>query len=72
MRRIPKELSSCSSTVPSASARVKLGQPEPDSNLASVGNSSAPQPAQVNMPLPSTWSSSPDQAGSVPFWRSTA
>jgi len=59
-------------TVPAERARSKLGQPVPDSNFASVSNSSAPQPAQWKTPSPSTWSSSPDQGGSVPARRSTA
>ena len=53
-------------------ARSKLGQPEPESNLASVVNSSAPQPAHRNTPSSSTWSSSPDHAGSVAWRRSTS
>ena len=65
VRRMPKLRSSCSSTRPSATDRSKLGQPEPESNLASEENSSAPQPAHTNIPSPSTWSRSP---GTGPRW----
>ena len=58
--------------LPADRARSKLGQPDPESNFASVSKSSAPQPAQRKTPSPSTWSSSPDQAGSVPALRRTA
>ena len=57
---------------PPVRARSKLGQPDPESNLESVSNSSASQPAQRKTPSPSTCSSSPDQAGSVPARRRTA
>ena len=72
MRAMPKLRSLRSMMVPADRARSKLGQPVPDSNLASVSKSSAPHPAQRNTPSPSTWSSSPDQAGSVPARRRTA
>ncbi len=72
MRDIGKPRSLRSRTVPAAQARSKLGQPVPDSNLASVSKSAAPQPAQWNTPAPSTWRRSPDHGGSVPARRRTA
>ena len=62
-------LSGRSSTLPSAAGWVKLGQPVPDSNLASEGNSSAPQPPQVYIPVFLLSRSSPVNGRSVPFSR---
>jgi len=40
------ELSARVSTAAATAGSVKLGQPEPESNLVPDANSSAPQPAQ--------------------------
>src|SRR6266699_2463169 len=49
----------------------KLGQPVPESNLASDLNSGAPQPMQWYMPVPLLFQYFPVNAGSVPHWRVT-
>ena len=68
---MPKARSVCSSTARAMAGSVKLGQPVPESNLASEENSSAEQAAQWYMP--SVWQSKywPVNAGSVPALRST-
>src|SRR3989338_3426707 len=65
MRRIPW-LSSCLSPTFSV-ALQKLGQPVPESNLASEGNNSAPQPPHMYLPVSLFFSSAPVNGPSVPF-----
>src|SRR3954470_14257475 len=50
VRLIPWLLSGTSSTAPATAGSVKLGQPVPESNLASELNSSAPQAPQRYIP----------------------
>ena len=71
MRSIPWEKSLCRSTAAATAGSVKLGQPVPESNLASEANSSAPHAAQRYMP--SSWQSkySPVNGASVPACLST-
>lgn len=64
-------LSSRNSTVPFL-AESKLGHPVPESNLASLPNSSAPHAAHMYVPFSLLWSSLPLKARSVPFLRSTS
>ena len=47
VRTIPWEVSVRSSTASATAGSVKDGQPEPESNLSSERNSSAPQPAHL-------------------------
>src|ERR1700722_3081593 len=47
VRIMPWLMSRSSSTLLSAAGSVKLGQPQPESNLASDSNRISPQPAQV-------------------------
>src|SRR4051794_20607255 len=72
VRRMKCERSSRSSTASATAGSVKLGQPEPESNLVSELNSSAPQPAQVYMPLAFSCTYLPANGGSVACLRSTA
>src|ERR1700752_4963188 len=69
---MPWLTSRSSSTWPSTAGAVKLGQPQPESNLASDSNSVWPQPAQVEVPLRCSCSYSPENGRSVAFSRSTA
>ena len=46
----------------------KLGQPVPDSNLASELNSSLPQQTHLYFPDSSLWTYSPENGRSVPFF----
>src|SRR3954453_4151052 len=57
------------STASATAGSKKLGQPLPDSNFVSVLNSAAPQPAQWNMPSPSTWRYGLGPGRSVPCSR---
>ena len=72
VRSMPHERSSRSSTASATAGSVKLGQPVPESNFVSDENSSAPQPAQRN--VPSSWLSQylPVKARSVAPLRSTS
>src|SRR5258708_14706517 len=69
---MPWLTSRSSSTWPSAAGCVKLGQPQPESNLASDSNSVCPQPAQIYVPGVCSCSYSPENGRSVAFSRSTA
>jgi len=69
---IPCELSRCSSTAPCSVGWTKLGQPHPESNLASLSNSGCPHPAQTYSPAAVLNSYSPLNGRSVPFWRRIA
>src|SRR5215475_15338032 len=66
-------LESCSSsTWLSTEGCVKLGQPQPESNLASDSNRVWPQPAHIYVPGRFSCSYSPENGRSVAFSRSTA
>src|SRR5205085_11289921 len=69
---MPWLMSRSSSTWSSAAGAVKLGQPQPESNLASDSNSVWPQPAQTYVPFRCSCSYSPENGRSVAFSRSTA
>src|SRR5262245_21148535 len=69
---MPWERSTSASTASVAVGAVKLGQPVPESNLASDENSSAPQPAQVYMASACASQNAPVKARSVPWRRSTS
>src|SRR3954454_19596837 len=72
VRIMPWLTSRSSSTWLSTAGAVKLGQPQPESNLASESNSVWPQPAQVYVPWRCSCSYSPENGRSVAFSRSTA
>src|SRR5262245_10954635 len=63
------ERSSCSLTAPAAAGAQQLGQPVPESNLASDANSGAPQHTHLNIPSRFSRLSACEKAGSVPCWR---
>lgn len=75
VRSIPCDESSVNFTVPGM-ASSKLGQPVPESNLASEEKSSWPQTLQVNIPLSWLFTRSLENGASVPFslriWYSSA
>ena len=64
-------MSVSSSSAFSPAGAEKAGQPQPESYFDSDSNSSAPQPAQRYVPGSKTWSYSPLNGASVPFWRRT-
>src|SRR5262245_21119695 len=65
------EPSSCSLTAAPVAGLSKLGQPEPDSNLAAEANSGSPQHTQLKVPARFSRLSGEVPAGSVPCWRVT-
>jgi catechol 2,3-dioxygenase-like lactoylglutathione lyase family enzyme len=68
LRRVMKnERSGLVATAEASTGAKKLGQPVPDSYLASDRNSSEPQPAQRYVPARCSSQSSPVKARSVPF-----
>src|SRR3954468_16015996 len=69
---MPWVTSRSSSTWLSTAGAVKLGQPQPESNLASDSNRVWAQPAQVWGPVGCSCSYSPENGRSVAFSRSTA
>src|SRR3984893_5685179 len=72
VRIMPWLTSRSSSTWLSAAGCAKLGQPQPESNLASDCNSVCPQPAQGEAAGRCSCSYSPENGRSVAFSRSTA
>src|SRR4051812_49280715 len=72
VRTIPCERSSCSSTASAIAGSVKLGQPDPESNLVPELNRSAPHPPHLYIPVAFSWVYLPVNGGSVAAWRSTA
>src|SRR5262249_4338799 len=69
---MPWLISRSSSTWLSTAGAVKLGQPQPESNLASDSNRGWPHPAQTQGPGFVSYSYSPENGRSVAFSRSTA
>src|SRR3954464_13150724 len=69
VRTIPYAVSVSSSTASADEGAENAGQPHPESYFVSDVNSSAPQPAQWYVPGSKTWSYSPENGASVPFWR---
>src|SRR5262245_51838674 len=65
------ERSSCSLTATPLAGLSKLGQPEPESNLAVEANSGSPQHTQLKVPDRFSRLSGEVPAGSVPCWRVT-
>src|SRR5512135_1124416 len=63
------ELSSCSSSRSESTARSKLGQPVPESNLASEENNGCPQATHSYMPVSWLLYRAPVNARSVPLRR---
>jgi hypothetical protein len=68
---MPRLWSGCSSTASATAGSVKLGQPLPESYLASELNSSLPHAPQRYMPSAFEYVYAPVNGGSVPFWRRT-
>ncbi len=71
VRRIPWLISLCSSTLPPAATSEKLGQPVPESNLASDENSGVLHAAQTYMPVSWFCRSAPLNGASVARSRMT-
>ena len=62
-------LLSCAYLMLPGKASSKLGQPVPESNLASEENNWLPQAEHLYIPLPFSWTYLPVKGGSVPFSR---
>ena len=63
------ERSSCVTIASSSIARKKLGQPQPESNLASETNNFLPQQTHWYVPASFVFQYAPVKARSVPFSR---
>jgi len=68
---MPCDLSSDSATLPSEIGDPKLGQPVPESNMASDLNRGLPQQTHLYTPLSPGFCLFPEKGRSVPFIRVT-